>query len=94
MNIPNTLTLGRIVLVPLVTTDIAAFDAASGAPAFTIRAIGELGAVPFLREGPRLTTPRLIAMSREGALQGFAARFEPPLKPLEGLPGVPVKAGW
>lgn len=84
----------NVVLVPLVTTDIAAFDAASGAPAFTIRAIGELGAVPFLREGPRLTTPRLIAMSREGALQGFAARFEPPLKPLEGLPGVPVKGGW
>jgi outer membrane protein assembly factor BamB len=84
----------NVVLVPLVTTDIAAFDAASGAPAFTIRAVGELGAVPFLREGPRLTTPRLIAMSREGALQGFAARFEPPLKPLEALPGIPVKPGW
>ena len=84
----------NVVLVPLVTTDIAAFDAETGAPAFTIRAVGELGAVPFLRETPRLTTPRLIAMSRDRALQGFAARFEPPLGALDGLPGIAVKGGW
>ena len=84
----------NVVLVPLVTTDIAAFDSRTGTPAFTIRAVGELSAVPFLRETPRLTVPRLIAMSREGALQGFAARFEPPLGALEALPGIPVKTGW
>ena len=83
----------NVVLVPLVTTDIGAFDAATGAPAFTIRAVGELGGVPFLRDTPRPTAPRLVAMSREGALQGFAARFEPPLAPLGELPGVAVKGG-
>jgi outer membrane protein assembly factor BamB len=83
----------NVVLVPLVTTDIGAFDAATGAPAFTIRAVGELGGVPFLRENPRPTAPRLVAMSREGGLQGFAARFEPPLAPLGELPGVAVKGG-
>ncbi len=83
----------NVVLVPLVTTDIGAFDAATGAPAFTIRAVGELGGVPFLRQDPRPTAPRLVAMSREGALQGFAARFEPPLAPLGELPGVAVKGG-
>lgn len=83
----------NVVLVPLATTEIAAFDAATGAPAFTIRAVGELGAVPFLRETPLQTTPRLIAISRDGSLQGFAARFEPPLAPLENLPGIAVKPG-
>ncbi|MGH9176549.1 MAG: PQQ-binding-like beta-propeller repeat protein [Vicinamibacterales bacterium] len=83
----------NVVLVPLVTTDIGAFDAATGAPLFTIRAVGELGGVPFLRENPRPTAPRLVAMSREGALQGFAVRVEPPLAPLKELPGTAVKGG-
>ena len=80
----------NVVLVPLVTTDIGAFDAVTGTPAFTIRAVGELGSVPFLRDRPRPTAPRLVAMSREGALQGFAARFEPPLAPLKAFPGTPL----
>jgi outer membrane protein assembly factor BamB len=82
-----------VVLVPLVTTDIDAFSAATGAPAFTIRAVGELGGLPFLRESARPTAPRLVALSREGALQGFAARFEPPPVPLAELPGILVKGG-
>jgi outer membrane protein assembly factor BamB len=88
------LRVDNVVLVPLVTTDIGAFDAATGAPLFTIRAVGELGSVPFLRETARPTAPRLVAMSREGSLQGFAARFEPLLVPLAELPGVAVKQGW
>ncbi|HXG89078.1 MAG TPA: PQQ-binding-like beta-propeller repeat protein [Vicinamibacterales bacterium] len=81
---------GNVVLMPLVTTDIGAFTAATGAEAFTIRAIGELSGVPFLRESARPTAPRLIAMSREGALQGFSQRFEPVPAPLAELPGVKV----
>lgn len=73
---------GQLVLVPLVTTDIGAFNAETGAPAFAIRAVGELGGVPFLRDQPRPTAPRLVVMSRDGALQGFAPRFEPPIGPL------------
>ena len=36
---------GDVVLVPFVTTDIGAFTATTGAPAFTIRAVGEIGGV-------------------------------------------------
>jgi outer membrane protein assembly factor BamB len=81
---------GNLVLLPFVTTDIAAFTAATGAEAFTIRAVGELSGVPFLRDSSLPTAPRLVAMSREGALQGFSQRFEPPPAPLPELPGVKV----
>jgi hypothetical protein len=76
--------------VPFVTTDIGAFTATTGAPAFTIRAVGEIGGVPFIRESVPATAPLLVAMSREGALQGFAPRIEPPPVPLGELPGVKV----
>lgn len=80
----------NIVFVPLMTTDVVAYQAETGAEAFTIHAVGELGGVPFLRDNPRPTAPRLIAVSREGALQGFAPRIEPPPVPLVELPGVRV----
>jgi outer membrane protein assembly factor BamB len=78
------------VLVPFSTSDIGAYLASTGAPSFTIQAVGELGTAPFLRDNTRLTAPRLIALSREGALQGFAPRIEPPPAPLAELPGVRV----
>jgi outer membrane protein assembly factor BamB len=81
---------GDVVLVPFVTTDIGAFTATTGAPAFTIRAVGEIGGVPFIRESVPATAPLLVAMSREGALQGFAPRIETPPVPLGELPGVKV----
>ena len=48
--------------------------------------------MPFLREAPRPTAPRLIAVSRDGMLQGFAPRYEPPPVPLipEPLPGIKI----
>lgn len=79
-----------IVLVPFSTTDIGAYLAATGAPAFTIRAAGELGGAPFLRDNARVTATRLVAISREGNLQGFAARFEQPPAPITDLPGARV----
>ncbi len=80
----------HVVLLPFVTTDIVAYVATTGVESFTIRAIGELGGVPFLRENTRPTAPRLIAMSRDGSLQGFSPRVEPPPAPLAELPGVRV----
>jgi outer membrane protein assembly factor BamB len=79
-----------VILVPFSTTDIGAYLAATGAPAFTIRAAGELGGAPFLRDSTRPTATRLVAISREGNLQGFASRFEQPIVPLAALPGVRV----
>ena len=82
---------GDVVLVPYVTNDIGAFAAAKGTQAFTIHASGEIGGVPFIRESVWPTAPRLIAMSRDGSLQGFAPRVEPPPAALGELPG--IKAG-
>lgn len=79
-----------VVFVPLVSADIATFTAATGAPTFTIRAAGELGGAPFLREMARPTAPRLIAISREGTLQGFAPRIDPVPEAVGELPGVKV----
>ena len=80
----------NVVLLPFSTTDIGAYLATTGVESFTIRASGELGGLPFLRENPRPTAPRLIAISREGSLQGFAPRIEPPPVPLAALPGSKV----
>jgi outer membrane protein assembly factor BamB len=81
---------GNVVLLPLVTTDIGAFVAATGADSFIIRALGETGGVPFIREGARPTATLLISMSREGALQGFAPRIEPLPAALSVLPGTKI----
>jgi outer membrane protein assembly factor BamB len=78
---------GDVVIVPTVSAAIGAYLAETGKASFTIKAAGELGGVPFLRETPRPTAPRLIAMSREGTLQGFAPRHEPPPTRLNALPG-------
>ena len=80
----------NVVFVPFTTTDIGAYLAATGVEAFTIRSVGELGAIPFLRENVSPTEPRLVTLSREGALQGFAQRIEPPPAALAELPGVKV----
>ena len=84
------LRVDNVVLVALRTNDIGAYLASSGAPSFTITAVGELGDAPFLRDNVRPTAPRLIAISREGAIQGFASRIEPPPAPLGELPGARV----
>jgi hypothetical protein len=78
---------GDVVIVPTVSANIGAYLAETGKESFTIKAAGELGGVPFLREAPRPTAPRLVAMSREGTLQGFAPRHEPPPTALDALPG-------
>lgn len=84
------LRVSDVVLVPFSTNDIGAYNAMTGAPSFTIQAIGELAGAPFLRDIVSQTAPRLIAISREGALQGFAPRIEPPPAPLAELPGARV----
>jgi hypothetical protein len=48
---------------------------------------GELGLSPHVRREFRPTGARLVALTRDGRLQGFGRRFEEPPAPLEGLPG-------
>jgi outer membrane protein assembly factor BamB len=79
---------GDVVIVPTASADIGAYLIETGKPSFTIKAAGEQsGSVPFLREGTRPTATRLIVVSRDGILQGFAPRHEPPLAPFDTLPG-------
>ena len=81
------------VLMPMVSSEIAGFDPKTGKPTVTVRAAGEIGTQPFVRAGLRITQPRLITVSREGQLQGFGLRFEPPSQllpvPPIGSPALP-----
>lgn len=81
------------VFMPMVSRDIGAYDPKTGKPVVTVRAAGEIGVQPFFRDGVRFTAPVLITVSREGQLQGFGRRMEPPPQalPVEliGAPAVP-----
>ncbi len=84
------LPLPNTVLMPLVSSEIAGFDLETGKPTVTVKAAGEIGPQPFFRTGARPTAVRLVAVSRDGRLQGFAERFEPVPGPIDVLPGLPA----
>jgi outer membrane protein assembly factor BamB len=72
LRLPDTL------LMPMVSAEMQSFDPETGKPGTPVRAAGEIGAQPFIRAGAGVTSARLITVSREGQLQGFGRRFEPP----------------
>jgi outer membrane protein assembly factor BamB len=80
-----------VVMIPLVSTSIQGFSPVDGKLVITINAAGETAGQPFVREGARVTSARLITMSRDGQLQGFGLRFEPPPGPVKliGAPALP-----
>ena len=75
---------------------VRAYDAETGKQAVTATAAGEIGQQPYVRLGVRQTQPQLITVSREGQLQGFGRRFEPPPQllpvPLIGAPALPQQS--
>ncbi len=77
------------VLVPL-STAIELLDPATGKAVGTIPAPGELSTPPHVRPEARATSATLVAITRDGHLQGAGARFEPPAVPLTTLPGTAV----
>ena len=83
--------ISDVVMIPLVSTAIAGFAPVDGRDVVTINAAGETAAQPYVREGLRSTGARLITVSRDGQLQGFGLRFEPPPRPfhLLGAPALP-----
>jgi outer membrane protein assembly factor BamB len=87
------LRLPDLVMMPLVSNEIQGFEPGTGQPAASVRAAGEIGAQPFFRADASVASPRLITVSREGQLQGFGRRFEPPPQalpvPLIGAPALP-----
>lgn len=84
------LRLPDAVMVPLVSSEISGFEPSTGKALPPLKAAGESGSQPFIRTTARLTSPRLIAVSRDGHLQAFGLRFEPPFAPLGVLPGAPA----
>jgi len=84
------LPLPNMVLMPLVGSAIAGFGLELGKATVTVQSAGEIGLQPFFRRDARPTAVRLVTVSREGQLQGFAQRFEPVPVPLDVLPGVPA----
>lgn len=84
------LPLPTMVLMPLVSSEIAGFELEVGMPTVTVKAAGEIGLRPFFRPGARATAVRLVTVSREGQLQGFAQRFEPVPGLIDVLPGQPA----
>jgi len=88
--IGSPLPLPDMVLMPLVSSEIASFEIEVGKPAAAVKAAGEIGLQPFFRPLARATAVRLVTVSREGHLQGFAQRFEPVPVLLAELPGLPA----
>lgn len=84
------LPLPDTVFMPLVSSAIAGFDLETGKATVTVQAAGEIGLQPFFRRDARATAVRLVTVSRDGQLQGFARRFEPVPGPLDVLPGLPT----
>ena len=87
------LRLPDVVMMPLVSSEIQGFEPDTGKAAVSVKAAGEVGRQPYFRANASPAAPRLITISREGQLQGFGRRFEPPPQalpvPLIGAPAVP-----
>jgi outer membrane protein assembly factor BamB len=79
---------GRVV-VPLATT-VGIFDPQSGKPETQVTVSGEMRSAPHLRVDGRPTSPRLVALTLDGRMQGFGWRYEEPPARLEALPGQAV----
>jgi outer membrane protein assembly factor BamB len=79
---------GRVV-VPLSTT-VGIFDPQTGKPEAQVTVSGEMRSAPHLRVDGRPTSPRLVAITLDGRMQGFGWRYEEPPAPLQALPGQTV----
>jgi outer membrane protein assembly factor BamB len=79
---------GRVV-VPLSNT-VGIFDPQTGKAEVQITVGGEMSFAPHLRADGRATSPRLVAITLDGRMQGFGWRYEDPPAPLQVLPGQTV----
>ena len=79
---------GRVV-VPLSNT-VGIFDPQTGKAEVQITVGGEMSFAPHLRADGRVTSPRLVAITLDGRMQGFGWRYEEPPATLQALPGQTV----
>lgn len=82
--------VGDMVLVPTLSTELAAYLAATGAPALAVASATEVTGSTHIRVGGPPTGIRLVAVSVEGQLLAFAPRVEPAPSALGDLPGTAV----
>ncbi len=82
--------VGDMVLVPSLSTELSAYDAATGAPALAVASATEVAGSTFIRTGGSPSGTRLVAVSVEGQLLAFAPRVEPAPAALTALPGTAV----
>lgn len=82
--------VGDLVLVPSFSTELAAYDAATGTPALAVASASEVAGSTHFRVGGRAHGTRLLAVSVEGQLLAFAPRVEPAPVALTDLPGTAV----
>lgn len=82
--------VGDLVLVPSFSTELAAYESATGTPALSVASASEVAGSTHVRVGGRPTGTRLLALSVEGQLLAFAPRVEPAPVALTDLPGTAV----
>jgi len=82
--------VGDMVLVPSLATELAAYEATTGAPALSVASASEVAGSTHYRLGGPASGTRLVAVSVEGQLLAFAPRVEPAPVALGDLPGTPV----
>lgn len=81
---------GDTVLVPSLSTEIASFAAATGAPGHTIASTSEVGSAMYFLSAGEATGTRLLAVTTDGELVAFSSRIEAAPTALTDLPGTRV----
>lgn len=77
------------VLVPSFSTELAGYDAATGAPTLSMASTSEVAGSTHFRVGGRVTGTRVTAVSTDGQLIAFGPRIEAPPVALGDPPGTP-----
>jgi len=83
------LVVGGTVLVPSFSTELAGYDATTGAPTLSMASSSEVAGSTRFRVGGRVTGTRITAVSTEGQLIAFGPRIEPAPVALAEPPGTP-----
>jgi outer membrane protein assembly factor BamB len=81
--------VGGSVLVPSLSTELAGYDAVTGAPTLSMASTSEVAGSTRFRIGGRVTGTRITAVSTDGQPIAFGPRIEPAPVPLGDPPGTP-----
>lgn len=82
--------IGATVLVPSLSTELSAYDAATGAPGLSLASTGEVAGEVYFRVGGSPRGTRLLAVTVERRLLAYGPRVEPQTTPLGELPGATI----